>query len=497
MKNRPLPDAARAHGAVLALSLDRDLAEPLHIQLGRQLRELILAGRIGRGARLPSSRALALELGISRATSVLAYDQLASEGYIEGRRGSGMFVSPSLPEHVLQVASDGARPATAPTPPRPNRPDEPASPDAGLPFQIGPLDAALFPHAEWARLLHRVWRRPQAGLLGAPDPFGWIDLRRAIAGHLEAWRGITCDAGQIVVTSGTADATDVLARIAFGPGSSVLVEEPGYPALRYALRGLGIGTVPVAVDGDGMDLQRAPRVPHLRGAVVTPSRQFPLGATLPLARRLALLDWAFAVGAYVVEDDFDSEYRYEGTPLPALMSLDRQGRAIYIGSFSKVLSPSLRLGFIVLPPQLVAPAREHLRRRGLAASLIAQPALAELIRSGEYARHIRRTRRIYARRMAAVMAEAPRLRGLLDLAPATAGMHIIADLAPRLAAHHDDRAVVARLADAGIRTQALADSFAGEPTRAALLIGFAGFSEVQLGAAARRLATCLVGMLPS
>lgn len=471
-----------AEGAALALSIDRRRAEPLHVQIGRQLREMILSGRIARGAQLPSSRALAMDLGTSRATTVLAYDQLASEGYIEGRRGAGMYVSPSLPEHVLQVATVGEADKLSAV-----RPVEIAPTEPNRPFQIGAPDASLFPHAEWARLLHRVWRQPRPELLASPDPFGWPALRRAIARHLEEWRGIACHAGQIVVTSGTADATDLLAHVAFGPGSSVYVEEPGYAALRYTLRGLGIGTGLVHVDGDGMDLERAPRLPHVRGAIVTPSRQFPLGATLPLARRLALLEWASIIDGYVVEDDFDSEYRYEGTPLPALMSLDRHDRAIYIGSFSKVLSPALRLGFVVLPPRLVGAARGHLRRRGVMASLVAQPVLSELIASGEYARHIRRTRRIYARRMQTMIAAAPALSGLLELSPTTAGMHIVAALAPRLAAALGDRQVADRLAEAGLSSVPLSEFYGGEPTRKGLLLGFAGFPEARLEAALAHL----------
>lgn len=479
----------KADAAALALSVDKALAEPLHGQLGGQLRRMILAGRIAPGSRLPSSRALADDLGVSRATVVLAYEQLESEGYLDGRPGAGMYVAPSLPEHVLQVAAAPAPEAKS----EPVRPSKLPRTEPFKPFQLGAADPSLFPFEDWARLLHKTWRKPKPELLGALPTFGLPELRLSIAQHLKEWRGITCDANQIVVTSGTVDATDLIAGVAFGRGTAVYVEDPGYPALRYALGSLGIATVPVPVDGDGFNLDRAPggHAPNLRGAVVTPSRQFPLGVTLPLGRRLALLEWAASIGGYIVEDDFDSEYRYHGTPLPALMSLDGNGRSIYMGSFSKVLSPALRLGFVVLPERLVAAAQQHLRRRGVMASLVAQPVLAELMASGDYATHIRRTRRVYAKRLQALVAELAHLSDLLTVTPATAGMHVVADLASGLAVRMSEREAASAAASAGVLVAPLADFYAGTPRREALLLGFAGFAEPHLKRAVRRLAVAL------
>lgn len=474
----------RADAAALALSVDVRAAEPLHVQLGRQLRAMILSGRIARGARLPSSRALALDLGVSRSTVVLALEQLASEGYLVGRRGSGLYVPEALPEQALQVE---ARPA----PSRSRRALIEPAPEPARPFQIGATDASLFAYQKWARLLYRTWRAPEAKLVSASHPFGWRELREAISGHLAEWRGLVCDPAQILVTSGTADSVEIIAQCAFRQGEVVCVEDPGYPTLRYALSRYGIATEAVPVDEDGICSARVARHRFARGAIVTPSRQFPLGGTLPLARRLELLEWAAASGGTIVEDDFDSEYRYEGAPLPALSSLDSAGRTIYLGSFSKVLSPTLRLGFIVLPERLVAPVHDHIRRRGATASLVAQPAVAALIASGEYATHIRRTRRIYARRMAALVAEAERYRDLLDVRPTAAGMHVVADLAPALAGRADDRAVAHRAQAAGISVAPLADYYAGRARRQALLLGFAGFEEEMLQHALRRLAGVL------
>lgn len=484
--SRPLLRRRSSDVTALALSVDRRQSEPLALQLGRQLREMILSGRMPRAARLPSSRALALDLGLSRATVVHAYEQLASEGYLEGRHGSGMFVPPDLPDQVLQLRP-AAEPSAAPLPRR----------HAALlaqrprPFQLGAIDPALFPFKDWSRLLQRSWRAPSRAMLSHSDPFGWHDLRVAIAEHLLVWRGIACDPGRIVVTSGTADAIELIARIALGLGVRVILEDPGYAALRYMLRRLEVVTVPVGVDEDGLDVGQLGRLKDVRGVFVTPSRQFPLGATLPLARRLALIEWAARKDAVIIEDDFDSEYRYAGMPLPALTSLDAAERAIYVGSFSKVLLPTLRLGFVVLPRRLIAPAQDHLRQRGAMASLVAQPALAEFMRSGAYATHIRRTRRIYARRMAALMQGAAGLAGLLRLSPTAAGMHVVADLEPALREAFDDTRLAVALGEIGILAAPMAEYFAGAPSRQALLLGFSGFSESEITSAIQRMARVL------
>jgi len=478
----PLPRASDA--AALSLHVDRRRPEPLNVQLGRQLRELILARRLAPGARLPSTRALAGDLGISRATVVLAFDQLASEGYLEGRHGSGVYVAEGLPETALQVAPAVPRrsvPARAPE----------GGGHARRPFELGATDASLFPYREWARLLYRTWRSPDPALTGPLDAFGWRPLRAAIAAHLHEWRGISSSEQQIVITSGTADAIELISRVAFAPRSDVYVEEPGYPMLRFNLASLGLTPVPVPVDEDGFDIGRAAAMGPASGAIVTPSRQFPLGGTLPVGRRLELLDWASRRDAFVVEDDFDSEYRYQGSPLPALTSLDRNGRTIYVGSFSKVLSSSLRLGFVVLPASLVKAARRHLGRRGTLASHVAQPALAELIAEGAYATHIRRTRRIYARRMAALIDSAEHLSGIATLSPTVAGMHIVADLDPALSRRMSDRQAAERLMSDGIMAAPLSDYYAGPALRQGLLLGFAGFEEEPIRAAVRRMSRAL------
>jgi GntR family transcriptional regulator / MocR family aminotransferase len=484
--SRPLSRPSVA-AAALALSIDRQRAGSIAVQLGQQLREMILSGRMRRLARLPSSRALAIDLGISRATVVHAYEQLASEGYVEGRHGAGMFVSAALPEQMLPSGVSLAR-----LPVGSSRTSvAPSATARARPFQLGAIDPQLFPSNEWARLLQRTWRASPRSLLLPADPFGWPDLRAAVARHLLEWRGIACEASRIVITSGTADAVELIAQLAFARGTRVLVEDPGYPTLRYVLQRLGVTVVSVPVDGEGLDLSQAPRHRDTRGAIVTPSRQFPLGVVLPVARRLSLLEWARQTEATIVEDDFDSEYRYAGTPLPALTSLDAHERAVYLGSFSKVLLPTLRLGFVVLPSRLIASAHDHLRRRGATASLIAQPALAELMASDAYATHIRRTRRVYARRMAALTAQADRFAGLLSFAPTAAGMHLVADLSPQLSRRYSDQEIAAVLLQAGVLTSPLSDYYTASPPRQALLLGFAGFGEEEITQAARKIRNVL------
>jgi GntR family transcriptional regulator/MocR family aminotransferase len=484
----PLRNSKGASAAIAALSIDRLARQSLQHQIVRQIRQFILSGRLRQGARMPSTRGLAHELGVSRITVTLAYDQLSSEGYMEARRGSGMYVCSAIPDEVLKVTSkDGVRTRLRSLPPR----DEQFEPRPHRPFQVGAIDPELFPHATWSRLLARAWRNPVSSLTGDPDSFGWRPLRNAIARHLADWRGMDCDSAQIVVTSGTADALDIIARCVFAAGDTVLVEEPGYAPMRFGLVKNGLAVSPVRVDDEGFDLDAAePRV-KAKGAVLTPSRQFPLGATLTLSRRLKLLDWVAKTGGHLIEDDFDSEYRYRGAPLPALMSLDRNERVIYLGSFSKILSPTLRIGFMVLPASLLDKVRAYLRLRGVAASLVAQPALAEFMLSGDLAVHIRRTRRLYAQRQEALISAARVLDGLLELVPSTAGMHLVADLAPRLRTQITDRRAARLAAKAGVVVRPLADYFAGRPDRSAVLLGFAGFGEDELTRSVRALAAAL------
>jgi len=493
---------------LLGVTLDRAAGRSLHAQLSAHLRRLILAGTVAPGTRLPSSRALADSLSLSRATVVTALDQIISEGYAEGRRGAGVFVVTDLPDTALRVIGRADTPASLGTSANLCSSPAPSVPPSPRPFQtVGPaLD--LFPHQAWARLLQRAWQAPVPALLGATaDPLGFAPLRAAIAAHLRDWRGLTCGPDQVVVTAGFSDAIGLLAQAALGPGCAVVVEDPGHAPLWQALRAHGLRPRAAPVDTQGLDVSTAlSHVVDAAAVVVTPSRHFPLGGTLPVSRRLALLDWARRHGGLIIEDDYDSEYRYAGAPLPALAGLETGpeappggGCVCYVGSFSKVMMPALRLGFLVVPPRLVAAVVTARRAGGTAVGLVAQPALARFIESGAFAAHIRRMRRIYRRRQRALLAALDRhmadhLR--VDLPPA--GMHVVADLALGLARRMSDREVARRAATAGVSAAPLSGYAAPAamrvipgPVRQGVVLGYAAFDEESLETAALRLARAL------
>ena len=446
--------------ALFALSLDRQGG--LQAQLTEALRALVLTGAHA-GCRLPASRALAAELSVSRMVVTNAYDQLTAEGYLTARQGAGTFVAADLP----------------PLAPKPRRQEAPrAEPAALLPFQPGLPDARLFPHRLWARHLERAWARPDPGLLARSDLFGWAPLRQAIADHLSLWRGLDCRAEQVLVTGGAQDGFDILLHGLLPPGAGVALEDPGWPVLHDLMQRGGARPKPVRIDGGGLD--PATLGPGLSAVVVTPSRHYPTGVAMPLARRLALLAWAEAEGALVVEDDYDSEFRYRGQPLPALAGLDGLKRVIYAGSFSKLLSPALRIGYLVLPEALIGPARDYLRPTGSRASLLPQPALASFMAEGAFATHLRRARRIYAQRQAALVAALAPLADVLDFGPEPSGMHLVARMAG------DDRALVAGAKGLVLRALS-AHALLPDPPRG-LVLGYTAFDEGQLQAAAQRLA---------
>lgn len=466
--------------ATLELGIDRTETEAFQSQIARQVRELVLSGRLKPGARLPSSRTLSEQLGVARATVVEAYEQLSGEGYLETRLGSGTAVAAELPETLL--ASGKGRQAMPQSAPRQKR--EPARP-----FRAGLVDWENFPHDDWGRILGRYWRNPPVTLLEHNDSFGWMPLRKAIAAHLFEWRGIACEPDQVIVTAGGSDAFDLVRRSVFTPGDKLWLEDPGYPTARRIFSLGGVDVVPMAVDGEGL-LVSAARETHggARGAFVTPARQYPTGVTMPLTRRLELLAWAKDANAIIIEDDYDSEYRYVGRPLPALMSLDRDARVIYSGTFSKVFSPIIRLGFIVVPKRLVEVFRHERTVFGAPPSLLVQPALAQFMEDGQFAVHIRRMRRLYsARRDCLIKALQPGVPGLFDLDAPPSGLMLLL----RFAQWFDDAAVEKELHAAGVETLALSSHYVGRKKQQGLLLSFAGFHENDLQKSAARLIAVL------
>ena len=480
------------------VALDASSGRPLHRQLYEGVRAGILSGRLPTRARLPSTRTLAAEIGVSRTTVVTAFEQLLAEGYLEGKTGSGTYVAGAVPDGLLGVRSvPGGEGRPARSGRGLSRRGErmaatltSAARDRGHVRAFRPGVPALdeFPFGEWRRLSGRAWR-PQRGLLGYGDPAGYWPLRCGISDHLGPARAVRCSPEQVIVISGSQQALDLCARVLLDPGDAAWVEDPGYRGARAALLGAGAELVPVPVDAEGLDVEAGvARGAGARLACVTPSHQYPLGATMSLARRLELLRWAGRSGAWIVEDDYDSEYRYSGRPLEALQGLDTEGRVVYVGTFSKVLYPSLRLGYLVVPPDLVdafTAARELSDRQPPG---VEQAVLADFIAEGHFARHLRRTRALYAERQATLVEEADlRLSGRLDVAPAEAGMHLVGWLPPG----EDDRKISERAAKRGVEAPAV--SLYGAPPHGGggLLLGYAAVGHAGIREGVRRLAGAL------
>lgn len=476
---------------MLGVALEQDTRKPAYEQLYEQLRDLILTGRLQSGARLPSTRSFAKELGLSRTTLIAAYDQLTSEGYIEARRGAGIFVSQFSPEHLMLVNRAAPVAGPAPVAPRPTV-------DRTVPFSIRATSPADFPSADWAKLLQKTWRGPIESHFGEPHVDGDLNLKVAIADHLRTWRGITCRPEQVLITSGSAESIDLISRVLCTPGDAVWLENPGYMPMRREILEKQLTPVYVPVDREGLVVaEGVTRAKHARMAITTPPRQFPLGMTMSLARRLDLLDWARSAEAWIVEDDYDSEFRYEGRPLAALMSMEETDRVLYLGSFSKVMFKSLRLGYLVVPPGLAERFAQKHAELGPQASSVAQPALAEFMMSGQFAAHIRRMRRLYAKRRGVLLELlVEKCSAHLAPQPANSGMHIVVSLSPRLSARHTDVEICAHLRQKGIEAQALSGFYAtGTEAGEGLLLGFSGFEERELETAIEAMANTLATLM--
>ncbi|HEY4387914.1 MAG TPA: PLP-dependent aminotransferase family protein, partial [Ktedonobacteraceae bacterium] len=392
--------------ASLCLELDRQSTTPLFRQIYSRLREAILSGYLEGGTRLPPTRELAEELEISRNTVVNAFEQLIAEGYLESKIGAGTYVTHVLPENIFKTAirTRDAADEAASTGVTISRWGASLKAKSVTPiryaqhpraFQPGVPAIDAFPFELWAKLTARCWRYPARELLSYSDPCGYQPLRETIAGYLKASRGVKCEPEQVIITAGSQQALDLTARVLLDPGDAMWMEDPGYLGARHVFAGLGARLIPLEVDKDGLNVEAGIRsAPDVRMVYVTPSHQYPLGVTMSLTRRLALLDWATRTGAWVLEDDYDSEYRYGGRPLAALQGLDNTGKVIYMGSFSKVLLPALRLGYLVVPPTLVdifVQARSIADRHS---PQLDQVALAAFINEGHFARHIRRMKQL-------------------------------------------------------------------------------------------------------
>jgi GntR family transcriptional regulator/MocR family aminotransferase len=463
----------------------------LQEQLYAAIRQAVLGGELPAGERLPSSRALAADLGLGRNTVIIAMERLVAEGYLESRRGAGLFVAADLPaEGILPSPAGSASRAPALS----RRSDRFATlhaegePLPARPFATGPLALDEFPLDLWRRLANQSLRRTGERLLRSSPAQGLPELRQVLAGYLAETRGVACTPETIAIVSGAQQALDLIGRLLLDPGDAVAVEDPGYVGMREALAGVGARLLPVPVDEQGFDPAALARLhPTPKMVMLTPSHQFPLGMTLPLSRRLALLAEARARGLWIVEDDYDCEFRYSGPPLQARQGLDGADRVLYVGTFSKVLFPGLRLGYVVLPEPLV---EGFLRLKATADGFAppwSQATLASFIAEGHLAQHVRRMRVLYRRRRAALLAALQQHAGdLFDIRASEAGLHLAAEFRDG----RDDRAAAQMANAAGLSVTPLSRYAISRPV-SGFLLGFAGFPEAELEAAAQRLAKAL------
>ena len=486
------------------MSLDHENdSVALYKQIYDSIRGSILRGEIESQTQLPSSRALAEQLGVSRMTVVNAYDQLLAEGYLEGKAGSGTFVASRLPEDYLIAPKENIE----------NRREHKrrlrlseygkflvrngraiqSNEAAGqrAPFQHGLPALDDFPHHLWQKLIQKSQQTPLKRLLDENEPTGYRPLRDAIAGHLRAARGVNCAPEEVVITNGAQQGLDLISRILLGAGDHVWIEDPGYLGAREAFGASGADVLPVKCDAEGFDLDRAEKKYGSADLVyVTPSHQFPLGGAMSLRRRLKLLEWAANSNAWIVEDDYDSEFRYEGRPLASMQGLDRDGRVIYVGTFSKTLFSSLRLGCLVVPPDMIEIFSTARIVTDAHSPLIEQAALAEFIRDGHFVRHVRRMRKLYAERQHILFEAAGKyLKGIMELEHASSGMHLVGWLPDGIS----DIEFSAAAAKKGVRLAPVSDYAIRKPRRCGVLLGYAAFNKMQIVDAVKKIAEIRVG----
>lgn len=470
------------------IAVDTESSIPLYRQLFDALRDSILAGLLKPGVRLPSTRNLAQDLGVGRNTVIAAYDQLIAEGYLEARTGAGTRVATITPDALSRVSAErgtslqGA--AASPSVALSARGELLAgterlgSDPSQSAFQPGLPALDEFPFAVWSRLVAHRTAHPLIDTLGYYHIGGYQPLREAIASYLGAARAVQCEPDQIIIVTGAQAALDLTVRMMSDPGDRVLIEEPGYLGARGAFLAAGADLQPVTVDHDGIDISQAPSsATGAKLVYVTPSYQYPLGVTMSLQRRLQLLDWAHANDAWIVEDDYDSEYRYRGYPLSALHGLDHGQRVVYMGTFSKTMFPALRLAYIVVPQALSSAFRQAVRHTGQDSPLIEQAALTDFMNEGHYASHLRRMRRLYAERQQRLIDYASSIASeVIELQPSDAGMQLVA----RLQSGYEEESLVDALRNAGLKLNGLGSYYIGPVQQRGLYLGYAGVTDAHM-----------------
>ncbi len=494
----------RTHGPLLAALPEAPdtLQLPLYLQLYRRLRDGIVSGAFQSGARLPSARALAADLGVSRNTVEGAISQLRAEGFLTRRVGAGTFVAAAATEPLIGARARAAARARRGAVSSRAAGDglsrrgrgvaeywDPSTAPAGRSFADTAPPLEEFPLDTWLRTVARAARRSRHELLGPMHEAGHAPLRQALAAHLAAARGVRCDWRQVVITSSTQQSLDLAARLLIDPGDAVACENPCYAGARAALQFAGAKLAPVRVDDHGADFTSlASAARDARLAYVTPSHQYPLGPTMTLERRLALLRWAGDGGRWIFEDDYDSEFGYGGRAVMAVQGLDQAQRVIYAGSLNKILFPTVRLAYLVVPDSLVEPFGHAVVAASGPAPTLAQAAAAEFIAGGHLAAHLRRTRERYRERRDVLLdALARELGDTLTVIAADAGMHVTATLPPG----YDDTDIARRASAAGFEAPPLSSYCIAEPRLSGLLLHFARVPPANIRRAVSALARCI------
>jgi GntR family transcriptional regulator/MocR family aminotransferase len=480
-----------------------DQVGPAYQQLYRALRHAILMRQMEPGSRLPSTRDLAVDLSVSRNTVLLAYEQLLAEGYVSGRVGAGTFVASELPSDVrgnskfspLSDPEDEALSNYARRALDTHLGIDPPKKSIRYDFRYGISSVNDFPYEIWRRIVSQQARDSARDMFSYGPPEGTTELREAIASYVRRARGVVCTADQVLVVNGSQQALDLVARTLLNEGDSVVAEDPCYLGAREVFRAMGARLVFGSVDQNGLDVDKLPPAARRSRLVyVTPSHQFPSGAVMNVPRRLALLAWAKECGAYIVEDDYDSEFRYDGRPIESVQSLDPHGPVIYVGTLSKTLSPSFRIGYLVVPQRLIAPFRRVKSLCDRYTSTLQQNVLTDLFKEGHFERHLRRARRNNSKRRAVLLESLKDAFGdRISIEGTNAGLHVVVWFKRLRFAETDS--IVSAAEQANIGVYSIAPYYVSSPERAGLLLGYSALEHDQIAKGITQLAESLRPLL--